>query len=236
MTNKPIKALTFSYDDGVLQDKRLIDLFNKYGMKATFNINSALLGKENTLIREGKTVKHDKIAPKDVKYVYQGHEVAGHTMHHPMLPEKSEKEIIKEVERDRLQLSELCGYEVVGFAYPGGGKNFDDRVSKIIKENTGAKYCRTIISNHSFKLQEDLYQFKPSVYHHGEWDELFRLGEKFLELNPSEPSVFYVWGHAYEFDIHDTWDRFESFLAMMAGKKDIAYLTNKEALLTDWHH
>ena len=26
------KALTFSYDDGVTQDERLIALFNKYGM------------------------------------------------------------------------------------------------------------------------------------------------------------------------------------------------------------
>ncbi|HNX14524.1 MAG TPA: polysaccharide deacetylase, partial [Oscillospiraceae bacterium] len=31
------KAVTFSYDDGVTQDIRLIELFNKYGMKATFN-------------------------------------------------------------------------------------------------------------------------------------------------------------------------------------------------------
>jgi peptidoglycan/xylan/chitin deacetylase (PgdA/CDA1 family) len=38
------KALTFSYDDGVLQDIRLIELFNKYGMKATFNLNSEKLG------------------------------------------------------------------------------------------------------------------------------------------------------------------------------------------------
>ncbi len=33
MTNKKMKAVTFSYDDGVIQDIRLIELFNKYGMK-----------------------------------------------------------------------------------------------------------------------------------------------------------------------------------------------------------
>ena len=32
-----MKALTFSYDDGVTQDARLIEIFNKYGLKATFN-------------------------------------------------------------------------------------------------------------------------------------------------------------------------------------------------------
>ena len=34
------KALTFSYDDGTLQDRRLAALFRKYGLKATFNLNS----------------------------------------------------------------------------------------------------------------------------------------------------------------------------------------------------
>ena len=37
------KAITFSYDDGVTQDERLISLFNKYGLKCTFNLNSGFL-------------------------------------------------------------------------------------------------------------------------------------------------------------------------------------------------
>ena len=47
-----MKLLTLSYDDGVTQDIRLIELFNKYGLKATFNINSELLGHDGELIRE----------------------------------------------------------------------------------------------------------------------------------------------------------------------------------------
>lgn len=46
------KFLTFSYDDGVTQDKRLVKIFNKYHLKATFNINSSLLGKPGYLRRE----------------------------------------------------------------------------------------------------------------------------------------------------------------------------------------
>ena len=45
MFNGKMKALTFSYDDGVTQDVRLAELFHKYGMKATFNINSNRLGR-----------------------------------------------------------------------------------------------------------------------------------------------------------------------------------------------
>lgn len=235
MEGKRLKALTFSYDDGVTQDIRLIELFNKYGMKATFNLNSSLQGRPNTLIREGQTINHNRIPLADIKAVYEGHEIAAHTMHHPFLPEKSEKEIIKEVEKDRITLSEICGYEVEGFAYPGGGKNYDERVSRIIRENTGVKYCRTTVSNHSFLKQEDLYEFKPTVYHHSEWDKMFSLGEEFLNMKASEPAMFYVWGHSYEFDIHSTWEKFEEFLKMMSGRDDVAYITNKEALLTKWY-
>lgn len=231
MDSKKLKGLTFSYDDGVTQDVRLIELFNKYGMKATFNLNSELLGRENILVREGYAFFHNKIKPEDVKHIYAGHEVAAHTLTHPMLPSVSDVEIVRQVEEDRLKLSELCGYEVVGFAYPGGGQNYNSRVAEVIKNNTGVRYCRTIVSNHSFDLQDNLYEFKPSVYHHREWDELFKLGEEFLTLKTDTPKVFYVWGHAYEFDIHNTWGKFEEFLKMMSGKDDIEYATNKELLL-----
>ncbi|MBQ7365098.1 MAG: polysaccharide deacetylase family protein [Clostridia bacterium] len=228
----PTKILTFSYDDGVTQDIRLIELFNKYGMKATFNLNSSLLGLPGHLIREGQRVDHIKVKPEDIRHIYDGHEVAAHTKTHPILPALSDDTAVTcEVEEDRLRLSELCGYEVVGMAYPCGGKNYDHRVSKIIREHTGIRYCRTTESSHSFALQDDLYEFKPTVYHHEEWDKLFSLGEEFLNLKTDEKKVFYVWGHAYEFDIHNTWERFEEFLKMMANRHDIAYLTGKEALL-----
>ena len=232
MWNGKNKALTFSYDDGTTQDVRLVELFNKYGMKATFNINSGLLGTERTLIRENVEVLHNKVKPEDIKSIYDGHEVAAHTLTHPSLPkQEKDEEIIRQVEDDRIKLSELCGYEVVGFAYPGGGQNFDDRVSRIIKENTGIKYARTIVASKNFEIQSDLYQFKPTVHHHNTFEELFVLGEKFLSLESDEPSLFYVWGHSFEFDIHDTWGRFEEFLSMMANKNDIFYGTNKEVLL-----
>ena len=232
MFNGKMKALTFSYDDGVTQDIRLAELFHKYGMKATFNINSNRLGRPGSLVREGQTVNHTKNAPADVAKIYAGHEIAGHTLTHPLLPTvEDDSEVIRQVEEDRLRLSELAGYEVVGFAYPGGGVNNDDRVAGLIRDNTGVKYCRTITSSHSFDPQTNLYRFNPTVYHHAEPEKLFELGEKFLSLKADSPQIFYVWGHAYEFDIHNTWDWFEEFLQMMSGREDIFYGTNKEVLL-----
>lgn len=233
MFNGKQKAITFSYDDGVTQDVRLVELFNKYGLKGTFNLNSELLGRPGQLERNGRVVSHIKNAPEDVKYIYEGHEVAVHTLTHPFLPDiKDENEVIRQVEQDRLNLSDLVGYEVVGMAYPGGGPNNDDRTAEIIKNYTGVKYARAIETNLSFKPQKNLYRFQGTIYHHVQWDLLFETAEKFLNLNDGSPAIFYIWGHAYEFDIYpERWEIFERFCKMVSGKPDVFYGTNKEVLL-----
>ena len=226
------KAVTFSYDDGVTQDIRLAELFHRYGLKATFNLNSQRLGESRSIVRDGVEVRHDKVMPADVHRIYEGHEIAAHTLTHPLLPKlESDAEIIRQVEEDRLRLSELAGYEVVGFAYPGGGVNYDSRVSGLIRRHTGVRYARTTVSNHGFDRQENLYEFKPTVYHHGEMDRMFALAEEFLASTPTEPQILYIWGHAYEFDIRNEWDRFEEFCRMIGGRDDIFYGTNREVLL-----
>ena len=70
--------------------------------------------------------------------------------------------IAYQVERDRLTLSDLCGYEVVGMAYPNGA--VDERVVKIINEKTKIKYARTVKPTDDFNLQSDLIVFNPTVY------------------------------------------------------------------------
>ena len=55
------KILTFSFDDGITQDERFINILNKYGLKCTFNLNSELLGKEGYLTIQGKKINHTKL-------------------------------------------------------------------------------------------------------------------------------------------------------------------------------
>lgn len=195
------KALTFSYDDGVTQDMRLIELLNKYGMKGTFNLNSELLGREDYLIREGLRISHIKVEPSRVREIYAGHEIAVHTLTHPNLAEVDrDEEIVRQVERDRENLSALAGYEVVGMAYPGGGVNFTPHTADVIAEHTGVKYARTTVCNYGFERQENLYQFRPTVYHIMETDRMFELGRKFLETESDRQQIFYIWGHSYVID------------------------------------
>ena len=200
------KAVTFSFDDGVTQDIRLIEILNRYGLKGTFNINSELLGRTGELVRNGRTVRHDKILPCDLRSIYAGHEVAVHTLTHPNLTGLDESEIIRQVEEDRKRLSELCGYEVVGMAYPCGGVNNDERVAEIIKKNTGIKYARTITSTYKFDEQEQLLRFNPTVYYIEENFEA--VIDSFLASYSEEPQLLYIWGHSYEMDAeYITWEK-----------------------------
>ena len=54
MFHGKMKAITFSYDDGVVQDRRLIELLDKYGLKATFNLNSEWFCKQHVFQANGK--------------------------------------------------------------------------------------------------------------------------------------------------------------------------------------
>ncbi|MBE5817247.1 MAG: polysaccharide deacetylase [Clostridiales bacterium] len=227
--NNKNKAVTFSYDDGVTQDIRLIELLNKYGLKCTFNLNSGLLSQKGILMREGNRVSHYKIHKDDVKYVYDGHEIAVHTLTHPDLTSLGDEEIICQVEEDRVALSDIAGYNVVGMAYPCGTCN--RRVADIIKDNTGVKYARTISCTKSFDVQEDIMLFNPTLFHL-DFDDMMRMGEEFITLNADTPKILYVWGHAYEMDYNgDYWVRLEEFFKLISNRDDVFYGTNKEVLL-----
>ena len=230
MFSGKMKAVTFSYDDGVTQDIRLVEILNRYGLKATFNLNSELLGKDGCLDILGKKILHYKLQPHEINEVYKAHEIASHTLTHPDLTEMSAEEVIRQVERDRLNLSELSGVEVIGMAYPGKQPNYNSRIAQIIEDSTGVKYARTTICSNDFSPQRDLYEFHPSVFHR-DWERLYNLAEKFIELEPKNEKIFYIWGHSYEFDINDEWDDFEKFCKFISNRSDIFYGTNKEILL-----
>ncbi len=52
-----------------------------------------------------------------------------------------------------------------------------------------------------------------------------------MNSKPDTDRIFYIWGHAYEFDIYNNWDAMEEFLKYISGRDDIFYGTNTEVLL-----
>lgn len=231
------KALTFSFDDGTLQDRRLVELMDKYGLRGTFNLNSAFLGKR-TAKKEvnGHTVDYSRVNPTEIQSLYRKHEIASHTLAHLSLTELSDEGIVWQVEKDRKLLSILAGYEVVGFAYPYGC--YDERVLRVLKENTGIKYARIVGAPLAVfdKANEigDLMCYNPTL-HICQTDKMMEMGRAFVRAKPEEPILFCVWGHAYELDEGKdvSWEDIEAFFALVSGQEDIFYGTNREVFLGD---
>ena len=231
MFHGKMKAVTFSYDDGVTQDRRLIAILNRYGLRGTFNLNSGQFASAAAFYDEGKniTFPHVRLRASEIAEVYAGHEVASHTIMHKNLTKLSDEEIVAEVENDRKTLSEIVGYDVRGFAYPYGTGATDARVAEVLRTKTDILYARTTTSTHDFSLPDDPLFWHPTA-RHAEWDVLDALADKFLSMQPDTPQVFYIWGHAYEFDRDDDWERFEAFCKKIAGRDDIFYGTNAQVL------
>ncbi len=218
------KAVTFSYDDGVLQDERFVSILNKYHLKCTFNINSGFSRKDEPFYDQSTAVSHFDIS--ELVTLYHGHEVSVHSYTHPDLTELSKEEIIFQIQKDIDNITMIFNQKPVGMAYPYGTYN---DLSKAVIASLGLQYGRTVESNHNFNLQNDLLAFQPTCHHDDK--DIFELMDRFLNSDVLEPQILYIWGHSYEFDVQDNWDHLERICAKISGHNNVFYGTNKEVLL-----
>ena len=111
------KAFNITYDDGVLQDERFVALLNKYGIKGTFNLNSQLM-QERFSWTHPNGMQVTRLSYDQVRHLYDGHEVASHTLTHPYMDFLSDEELYHQMKTDKDNLEALFGREVKGFAVP----------------------------------------------------------------------------------------------------------------------
>lgn len=217
------KVLTLSYDDGVVQDIRLIKIMNKYGLKGTFNINSGLYLAEDA-VRE-KYYGRLKLSEAKELYIDSGHEVAVHALTHPFLEKLDTAEIIYEITEDRKSIENHYGKITRGMAYPFG--TYNEKVIDVL-EKCHIAYARTVQSTYQFIFPENWLTLHPTCHHN--YENLEELIKKFIEIPNrfGNPEMFYLWGHSYEFDDRDNWDVIEKFAEYAGGHEHIWYATNIE--------
>ncbi len=221
------KMFTLSFDDKTIQDRRLIELLDKYNLRATFNIDSGSFGNKHEINHIGIVVCHDDIEAAEVNELYRNHEVACHTVHHPNLKNCDDEKVLAEVNENHETLEALSGKNVFGLAYPCGGDCYDERVIKLLTDNTAIKYARTTKSHHTFDLPENFMEWHPTCHQND--DDIMDLAEKFISAVPEEDDMlFYLWGHSFEFDKFNSWDMFEQFCEKISMHRDITYMTNGE--------
>ena len=215
------RALTLSYDDAVHQDKKLIDIMNRHGIKGTFNVNTG-----NPYWRGEGGNDHFCIREMKEWYLDNGHEVAVHAVSHPFLEQLPTASALMEVLEDRRNLEQELGIIVRGMAYPMG--TTDDELVEALG-HAGIAYARTIVSTGRFDIPTDWLRM-PATCHHND-PRLMELWEQFMAPYANSwktPRLFYLWGHAYEFDNNDNWDVIEKFCETAGGHDEVWYATNIE--------
>lgn len=214
------KACTLSYDDGVFEDVRLIEIMRKYGLKGTFNLNSCHLVTGGTKTRLG---------PEAIKELFgEDTEIALHGYSHLPLGRISASLMVRDVVSNKEHLEETFEKVIRGMAYAYG--TYSDEAVEILRLCDVA-YSRTTRTTEAFDLPDDWLKLHPTCHHNN--PKLFELVDKFLEPDPpkaiqKKPKLFYLWGHSYEFPRDNNWEVIEKFAKIMGSREDVWHATNMQ--------
>lgn len=205
---------TFSYDDCPPEDYKLVEIFNKYGIKATFNVNSS------------RFTGDWGVKGEDVKSLYEGHEIAVHTLDHPWIEKCANVSLINQVLEDRKNIESRCGYVVRGMAYPYG--TYDENSINVLK-SCGIVYSRTAGESGDMTFPINFMKWMGTCHH--------KNAEPFVDrfigsLDSGWASnLLYIWGHSFEFPQcpDKGFDYIEKLCARLSEHKDkIWFATNIE--------
>ena len=196
------KIFLISFDDGTVWDSRFVTLLNKYGMKATFNLNSGL--EDFVWHYEDRFPIRRQILSETVEQ-YRGHEVASHSLHHHWLNSLTPPQLSREVGEDCETLKRIFGLQEIGFGVPFTACG--EREVAIIKKYV--RYIRLSEFSDSFALPSDPYH----IPIHGLYNQpdirqrIAAFAESALPV-----SLFVMAGHSYELEALDHWGYMEELL------------------------
>lgn len=210
------RALTFSYDDGEISDRKLVQLFNKYGFKGTFNLCKGFIGREGCLCE-------DEVA---TLFEGAGHEVAIHGACHYSLDEIANALVIDEVLTDRKYFEKLLGHTVTGMAYACG--SYSQRVMSLV-EACGIQYSRTIKESYDFGIPKRWTEWNATCFHKSE--KLAEIIDKFISDRKGDcfhlpPLLLNIWGHSNELEQDNSWNIIDELGEKLGNRSDIWYATN----------
>lgn len=189
------KALVMSYDDGDVWDRRLVEMFNKYGIRGTFHINAGLMDRDY------------RVSPEEAKTLYKGHEIAAHSFSHPFFDQIPKEAYAFEIGEDKRLLEEITGEPVRGYSYPNGFVNDEVRTALSLH---GIKYSRVVKEHGRFGIPNDFLMWEPTMHHAPSMIDKI---EEFKNSYYAMP-LFFIWGHSHEFPRaghNTTWETMEEF-------------------------
>jgi peptidoglycan/xylan/chitin deacetylase (PgdA/CDA1 family) len=226
-------VLTTSWDDGHRCDMRLARMLKEYGLKATFYVAP----------QNQEFAKQDLLNSQEIRAISRDFEIGAHSMTHRRLPEISEQQAEREIVESKAVLEQVTGKEIKVFCYPGGAYT---KLHVQLVKSAGYRYARTVsryaftvddpyeagTSLHVYNHRFDLWQtacfakFRPiKVLRYLEWDDLARA---MFDQVVKKGGVYHIWGHSWEIDEHDDWERLENVFRYISANPKVKYVSNGE--------
>jgi len=235
------KAFNFTIDDGNIEDRRIIEIFNNHGIKGTFNLTPGWFSN----VRPSPW----HITSQEVRDgLYDGHEVASHGFEH-LNPrwEASYKDIteqmwIEDLRQSREMLEDLGITDLRGFAFPDGAYSarhgFD--MARILQEE-GFVYAR-VLNNGSNNLPNNFFHWHTTSWLDGQreplvWvNQLNSVGAFINAPVQNNLQFFSILMHGFDVRVawaptnglppifqseQEAWDAFEGLVELVANRNDI---------------
>lgn len=234
--NKKV-IVTTSWDDGHVLDFRLAELMKKYGVRGTFYISPF----------DHELPLEKRLTENQIREIGADFEIGAHTMTHRPLPTISLAEATKEIIDSKKYLEEVIGAPVLSFCYPRGEYTAQHAVAV---KDAGYKLARTV-SRFSYDLGTNPFEMPTTIHTYDHFLDIWGV-IKLANFNPfrfiglyrnwekqaivqfnhvmQNGGVFHLWGHSWEVDNHQDWNRLEYVFAHIGNREGVEYVPNKELL------
>ena len=234
---------TTSWDDGSKEDRRVLELLNKYALKGTFYISRSI---DFPLVK--------RISDEEIAAISQKQEVGAHTLGHSYLDSISLDQARQEIIESKKYIEDLTHLPVKMFCYPGGRVN--EEIKKIVKEagfigartidnfqiQLGDPYLMgTTLQCYPFPLRPDGRSFLQPLQQN--WAKISQLGlpigsyfswlnlaKNLFDYALKKGEIFHLWGHSWEIEKNNQWKDLEQFFKHIAGRVDVKYLNNSQTI------
>ena len=187
-----------SWDDGKIEDLRLVELLLKYNIPATFYLQNVGL----------------ELSLKQIREISKNFTIGAHTISHPEdLKKVPYLQLVDEIEYNKKWLEDITGKEINTFAYPGG--RYNEKTIEILKMLKFKEARTTLVLNieqpiNKFRIAPTIHVKKiRKEYNKEKWLDVAK--KLYIEALNKDNGYFHLWGHSYEINQENLWDELEEF-------------------------
>ncbi|MGH7489041.1 MAG: polysaccharide deacetylase family protein [bacterium] len=238
MSQKKLKIVTTSWDDGDIRDLRIADLLRSRGMRGTFYVPIEPFNGSPSL-------SHDDLR----SLAAEGFEIGGHSIGHEIMSQISAQKVDHVVTTCKAILEDTLGERVRMFCYPRGRYSgqvvealkkagydgartvrllatetkygpYDLPTSTQVYPHTRTEYVRNIARARNLGR---LYDYMTRLSFDDDW---IAIGKKLFDRVLEEGGIWHLWGHSWEIDQLGLWDQMPEMLDYVCGREDVLYLNN----------